>query len=242
MLDPQVAATATMAIADLRRRFKAICSATNNRFQNYQIRVHRALSWLERALDLDAKDQPEGRLLYSWISLNSLYGTWDHTAGFPTKDRVAWQEFIGRILEFDKKELLAKQLVVLQPPLFALLENKFLDPRFWQDPQASRSHRGQYHRAASLFFEKRWLDLLTLSLDRVYVLRGQIVHGAATRGSSFNRAALKYCNQVLEGLLPTMLHLAIENGAHDDWPPLCYPPLDERGPVFKKNHLPRRHE
>ena len=60
--------------------------------------------------------------------------------------------------------------------------------------------------------EKRWLELLTLALDRVYVLRGQIVHGAATRGSKLNRAVLKQSGQVLEGLLPPMLHLAIEHG------------------------------
>jgi hypothetical protein len=50
MLDTQLAATIPMTIADLRRRFKAICDATNQRFQNYQIRVQRALRWLERAL------------------------------------------------------------------------------------------------------------------------------------------------------------------------------------------------
>jgi hypothetical protein len=50
MANVQVAATAPTTVAGLRRRFKAICEATNQRFQNYQIRVHRALSWLERAI------------------------------------------------------------------------------------------------------------------------------------------------------------------------------------------------
>jgi hypothetical protein len=45
------------------------------------------------------------------------------------------------------------------------------------------------------------------------VLRGQIVQGAATRGSRLNWAVLKQCSQVLEGLLPPMLHLTIEHGA-----------------------------
>ena len=34
--------------AELRLRFKAICATTENKFQNYQIRVHRALSWWDR--------------------------------------------------------------------------------------------------------------------------------------------------------------------------------------------------
>ena len=240
MADAQVAVISSMTVAQLRLRFKAICEATEQRFQNYQIRLHRALSWLERALDLDAQEQPDGRLLYSWIAFNSLYGTWDEDAGFPAKDREAWQVFIGRLLTLDKDELLGRQLIVLRPQVLGLLENKFLDPRFWREPQAARSHRGQYHRALSIYMEKRWRDLLTMALDRVYVLRGQIVHGAATRGSSLNRAALQQCSQVLEGLLPPMLHLAVEHGAHDDWPPLCYPPVYGEEPQASRRAPARR--
>jgi hypothetical protein len=89
--------------------------------------------------------EPDGRLLYSWIAFNSLYSAWDEDAGFPAKDRETWQAFIGRILRFDQGELLCKQLVVLRPQVLALLENKFLDPRFWRDPQAARTHR-DHHR------------------------------------------------------------------------------------------------
>lgn len=71
-----------MHITMLRRGFKAVCKATEDRFQNFQIRVHRSLSWLERALEMDEKGQPEGRLLYAWTSLGALYGTWDARAGF----------------------------------------------------------------------------------------------------------------------------------------------------------------
>jgi hypothetical protein len=198
------------------------------------------LSWLERALDLDVKEQPDGRLLYSWIAFNSLYGTWDHEAGFPAKDRVAWQDFVGRLLKTDHEELLAKQLATLRSPLFALLDNKFLDSRFWQDPETPRNHHSHFHRAPSLFVERRWCDLLVMVLDRIYVLRGQIFHGAATRGSSLNRTSLRHSNQVLEGLLPTMLHLAIEHGTHDNWPPLCYPPIDQQKQSAGPGPLPRR--
>jgi hypothetical protein len=66
MPDLQTVATTTMTVADLRRRFKAICEATHQRFQNYQIRVHRALSWLERSQDLDTKEQPDGATSISY--------------------------------------------------------------------------------------------------------------------------------------------------------------------------------
>jgi hypothetical protein len=28
-------------------------------------------------MDLDEEPQPDGRLLYGWIALNSLFGSWD---------------------------------------------------------------------------------------------------------------------------------------------------------------------
>jgi hypothetical protein len=57
-------------------------------------------------------------------------------------------------------------------------------------------------------------------------LRGQIVHGAATRGSKLNRESLDRFRKVLESLLPVEVQLLIEHRADDDWPPLCYPPVE----------------
>ena len=88
--------------------------------------------------------------------------------------------------------------------------------------------------------EKRRRDFLTLALERAYLLGGLIDHGATTRGRSRNRAVLKQYSQVLEGLLLPMLHLAIEHGAHDDWPPLCYPPVYEEGPPAGRRPPARR--
>ena len=64
----------------------------------------------------------------------------------------------------------------------------------------------------TIYMEKRRRDFLTLALERAYLLGGLIDHGATTRGRSRNRAVLKQYSQVLEGLLPPMLHLAIEHG------------------------------
>nr|AUN37413.1 hypothetical protein [uncultured bacterium] len=80
------AAAAPFAFLDvkaLRRRFKAVCAATENRHQNFQIRVHRALSWFERAVELDEEEHPDGRLLYGWIALNALYGSWMNQPALP---------------------------------------------------------------------------------------------------------------------------------------------------------------
>lgn len=211
----------------LRQRFKARCAETEQRYQNWQIRVHRALSWFERAIDTDADDQPDGRLLYGWIAFNALYGRWDREAGFPAPDMAAWRDFLKAVLQQDADGRVAECLLRLRESILHLSENKFVDLRFWQNPEQPGNLRRRYHEALSLFVERRWLSLAGLALERVYVVRGQLVHGAATRGSELNRATLRQSRDVLEGLLLPILEVVIDHACHDDWPPLCYPPIYE---------------
>ena len=211
----------------LRRGFKAVCKATDNKFQNYQIRVHRSLSWLERALELDEEQHPDGRLLYAWIALSSLHGSWDTDSGYPARDSETRQAFVDMLMSIDTGGLLAEQITVLKPDILRLLEDKFLDPRFWKNPNEPGNIRAKYHRAIHLYHDKSWAAILEYTLERIAVLRGQIVHGAATRGSKLNRESLHRCRNVLESLLPVVLQLLIENRADDEWPPLCYPPIEE---------------
>ena len=216
-----------MEITALRRGFKAVCKSTDNPFQNFQIRIHRSLSWLERAMELDSKEHPDGRLLYAWIALSSLYGTWDVEAGYPARDAESRTAFIEMLVGIDRGGLLAERLQSLEKDILWLLEDKYLDPRFWKDPDRPGSVRAKYHQAVRLYQEKSWTAILEYALQRIAVLRGQIVHGAATRGSRLNRESLRRCREVLESLLPVVLQILIEHRADDDWPPLCYPPMDK---------------
>jgi hypothetical protein len=106
-------------------------------------------------------------------------------------------------------------------------DNKFLDPRYWKNPAQPGNVHGTYQRVVRAYGEQKWGLILELALERIAVLRGQIVHGAATRGSRLNRESLQRCRKVMEALLPAMLQLVIEHRADDDWPPLCYPPIEE---------------
>ena len=89
----------------------------------------------------------------------------------------------------------------------------------------AEQERIEREKRARLYAEKNWATILEYSLERIAVLRGQIVHGAATRGSKLNRESLDRSRKVLESLLPDVLQLLIEHRADDDWPPLCYPPI-----------------
>ncbi len=226
---PQVVSSSLQRLAELRQLFKTACQATDNQFQNYQIRVHRALSWLERAFEMDALENPDGRLLFDWIAFNSLYGGWDPVNGTALRERDSYAAYLGQVMLDDAHGVIPAALQMHRDLILKIFDNKFLDPLFWRNPQpgVNPATRRRYYEAQSLIASRRWTELLVSVVDRIYVLRCQVAHGAATRGSSLNRETLQTCGLLLEQLLLPMVNVTIANGAHDRWPALCYPPIRE---------------
>lgn len=62
-------------------------------------------------------------------------------------------------------------------------------------------------------------------LERIYLLRCQLVHGAATYGGALNRDSIALCSRTLGELLPAFLLVIIDHGYEEDWGPLPYPPV-----------------
>jgi len=77
----------------LKARFKARCVPGDTARQNWQIRVHRAISWYKDACECP-ETLSEARFLFLWIALNSLYSHWDNEHNIPGKDGAARQEFV----------------------------------------------------------------------------------------------------------------------------------------------------
>lgn len=92
--------TTILDATGLKARFKARCAATSNGHQNWQIRVHRGLAWLQRSTAFD-EDHVEARFLYLWIAFNSLYSWWDPQRNAPDADGHARRQFVQRLLEMD---------------------------------------------------------------------------------------------------------------------------------------------
>jgi hypothetical protein len=67
--------------------------------------------------------------------------------------------------------------------------------------------------------------ILDKLIERVYLLRCQLVHGAATCNGQLNRATLRSCDGILGYLLPAFMLTIVDHGTEENWGPLCYPPL-----------------
>src|SRR5690348_12797779 len=96
----------TLDPVTLKNHFKDRCRATNNVYQNWQIRVHRSLSWLKRSVEF-SEEELEARFLFLWIALNSLYSRWDAERNAPGQDSQSRREFFHRICLWDPASIAA---------------------------------------------------------------------------------------------------------------------------------------
>jgi hypothetical protein len=210
----------------LKTRFKSYCVAGDKTRQNWQIRVHRAISWYKDACACP-ENLSEARFLFLWIALNSLYSRWDNEHNIPGKDASARQDFLWRICDQHAKPVFGQHFQQHRGLVNKILENPFLAEIFWRnpsDPKAKgRGTEDANHLASNLKNGEVGL-VLNQVLSRLYVLRGQIVHGASTSGSKLNAKTREYALEMLKELVPLIIHLVIEYHREDTWPDLCYPP------------------
>lgn len=195
------------------------------------VRFHRACSWLDAAEQLDPGQHVDQILILQWIAFNALYGQWDEGLHEPVSDRESWKVFLARMLELDASRHIVSLLQDNRRLVLTIFENAYLKQCFWHDPcqeKAGKAARGGRHRAEGWYAESRWETILEQVVERVYLLRCQLVHGAATLGSKLNRTALKHCTMMLRLLMPAILLVWIDHGEDEDWGILCYPPVGHR--------------
>lgn len=219
----------SISVHHLRRRWKShkvrlqeICGQhpTN-------IRFHRACSWLAETENKPADSPSDISLITQWIAFNSLYGQWDAQLCQPVPDIDSWRTFVRRLLELDAQEIIVAALVRQKKLVVSIVEDAFLSRFFWKQRPEERtfsiaSARQQCHR---LFEGQEWHRILEEVLYRIYLLRCQLTHGAATFGSRLNRSSIRRCNTMLSHLLGAFLEVFVDQGADEDWGLMCYPPM-----------------
>lgn len=195
--------------------------------ENLRVRVHRALSWLARAEQ--EPDDGDARFLFLWIALNAAYAS---EFGFEQSERERAHAFVVKLLARDSAGRL-QQAVHGQftGPIRTLIDNPFVFEPFWK---AMREHDGSNQwkssfaaakRAALQALMERKTDVvLSIVLDRLHVLRNQLVHGGATWNGSANRTQVKDGAAILGTILPLILDLLIEDRT-EDFGGIAYPPV-----------------
>ena len=230
----------TVTVRDLRRRWKPHKERllAEGDEQPTSIRFHRACSWIDRVEKNAEAEDHDVDLISLWIAFNSLYGQWDEQEREPKPDRKCWRAFTESLLRLDESDHVADMLTEHKKLVMSLLEDEYLSGYFWEEPGAERAGKSKkaMYDARTWYLEKRWIMILERLLERVYLMRCQLVHGAATHGGKLNRTSLRRCVMMLQRLLPSFLMVWIDHGADEDWGTMCYPPL--QGAVQTRDQRP----
>lgn len=196
--------------AGLKARHRAI---RDKQPESRRIRIHRAISWLGRA-EREAND-PDTRFLFLWIAFNAAYAS---EFGFEHSERDQARQFIDKLLQVDTTgRLQAVLLDQFTGPIRTLIENRFVFEPFWK---AMRDHdstsRWQESFTASkrvalrAVMERQTGTVLSVVLDRLHVLRNQIVHGGATWNGAANRGQVQDAARILGEVVPVVVALMMD--------------------------------
>jgi hypothetical protein len=193
------------------------------------LRVHRALSWLGRAEKERADD--DARFVFLWIAFNAAYATESHDSEMTEKR--SFKSFLRTLMKLDTRGHLG-YLIWREFPnsIRVLLKNEFVFTDFWQHHNERltaaewESRFKKSRRAAELALAGGdTLQVLSIVLARLYVLRNQLIHGGATWNGSVNRDQVRDCANLLGKLVPIVIEIMMDHPAHD-WGAATYPVIE----------------
>lgn len=190
--------------------------------EQFNLRIHRGLSWLKKAIQLE--DDLDLQFISLWISFNAVYAR-DITL---SQDQQAFRQFLHKVCQLDREQKVDYIIWEKFGSMIRLfIENPYNFQSFWdfQNKKISQSawkenfdlEKQRVHKALQ---SKNTVDLLFVIFNRLYTLNNQIMLGGSTYRSSVNRKQLQDVCQILVALLPAFIHILLENSKDLD---LCKP-------------------
>ena len=225
---PPLSAT-TSSLAALVQRHQALIARQRNAFT---LRMHRALSWLQRAEAAGSDD--DMAFICLWIAFNAAYAQDTGGGTDNASERQTFRDFVGQVCRLDAdKALPALVWQVFPGPVRVLLGNQYLFQPFWDalnhphsDGRIPQHWREAFddarQRVQRALAQQDTERVLYEVFVRLYTLRNQLMHGGATWNSSVNRAQVRDGRALLARLLPVMLGVMMSNPVQFDGQPF-YP-------------------
>ena len=197
-----------------------------------QLRIHRALSWIERA-SLSPDDE-DAEFMFFWVAFNALYAKHNTEWTF-SGERTAFADYFAIVTDLDTDNLIYDVIWKRFPEsIRILLDNKFVYQPFWNHYNKIQGYENweeSFERSKEM--TRRALGrgdaplILSTLFDRLYVLRNQLFHGAATWKGTVNRPQVQDGARIMSFLLPIFVKLMIDN-PQTDWGVPVYPVVVNR--------------
>lgn len=193
--------------------------------EELRVRIHRAISWLERA-ELETADT-DARFIFLWISLNAAYA---REFGHEQSEREEAMRFMRELLAGDSEgRIQAVLFKQFSGPIRTLIDNKFVFEPFWRamrEHDSSEQWKSKFEHAKGIalkaVMDTDTVTVLSVVADRLHVLRNQLVHGGATWNGQANRAQVRDAAAILGTLMPVIIDLMIRS-KDADFGAITYP-------------------
>ena len=197
--------------------------------ESFSIRIHRALSWLERA-EKEA-DDADAAFIFYWISFNANYSI-DRASSNRMSEGQQFRDFFNLVTRLDKSNsLYAIVWERFAQEIRSLLNNEYIYANFWHISQKGdvddwqkgfQETRDIVNRA---LVAKNTVVILQILFSRLYTLRNQLVHGNATWNGAVNRQQVNDGYKLISNLQPLFLSIMLDN-PDENWGELAFPIVD----------------
>ncbi|MDO6678435.1 MULTISPECIES: HEPN domain-containing protein [unclassified Shewanella] len=190
------------------------------------IRIHRALSWLnkaEQSSDLDSK------FIFHWIAFNAAYA--QHIdRSILMGERGLFQQFLSKLVVLDTDKQLSRFIwQEYTNTIRVVLNNEFIFESYWDAQNGliseaqwkenrTNSIRASHHALANEQTDK----VLSIIFNRLYTLRNQLLHGGATWDSKVNRQQINDCSSILSQIVPILISIMMSH-PNELWGEPIYP-------------------
>lgn len=197
---------------------------------NLRLRIHRALSWFDRA---EQAEDLDGRFIFLWIAFNAAYAT-EIDEQQRLSEQQTFKAFLEKLCALDKsKRIDALVWQEFSGSIRVLLDNPYVFQSFWEHQSGKIDEATWKNRFAS---GKRAAQqalasgntpmLLGVLFNRLYTLRNQLIHGGATWNGAVNREQMRDCAGLLGKLVPLIIELMMDS-PDTLWGDACYPVVVE---------------
>lgn len=197
--------------------------------QEFSLRIHRALSWLNRA-EHNAGD-PDSEFVFHWIAFNAAYGRFiDSGLAKTQNERDRYELFVKMLVNTDRRQRIASLLFdQYSDSITQLIGNRYVLFDYWNSrlfPEAAIDWEHVLNKEvnmASGWAKKRnSRPYLMIVLSRLHILRNQIIHGAATWNSDTNRQQVQDAAAFMRHFLPLIIDIMMDD-PEQDWGDPLYP-------------------
>jgi len=201
-----------------------------NYTDQFSIRIHRSLSWINRAEKQD--EDLDARFVFYWIAFNATY-TGSHSNNNSYSEKHTYKYFFEKILKYDQKEYIYNAIWNLfSGSVRNLLNNQFIFSSFWN---FQNGHVGfedweeKFLQSKSMVLKalehKNTQLILEILFDRLYTLRNQLMHGGSTWNGKVNRSQVTDGQSIISFLIPNFLEIMMNN-QNEDWGKLTFPVVE----------------